>query len=381
MKIGILTLPFNNNYGGFLQAYALTTVLKRMGHDVWFIDLQRKIQRNVLKIHWDFIKGFIKRYILRKDNFYSIIPSKENRYNELNRIVTWQYTRPFVDKYLCPKISPVYSSKELKYLIDTIHFDVFISGSDQIWRPKFMSYFLKTTFFDFLDGRKEKRIVYAASFGVDEWEYPPELTKECAELTQKIDAVSVREKSGVALCKQFLGRDAQWVLDPTMLLDKEDYIALIENAQIKQSAGDLFCYLLDKTDEKQKATDRMAKQLSLTTFCMERRDNYTNLEDRIVEPVETWLRGFYDAKFVITDSFHGLVFSIIFNKPFFCFANEKRGNNRIVSLLDLFGLGNRMVTATTMDKAENYNIDWEFVNKQIKIWQAESNQYIEGNLT
>ncbi len=378
MKIGILTLPFNNNYGGFLQEYALMTVLKRMGHDVWFIDLQLNPQRSLWNTHSDFIKRFIKKYILKKDNIHFLIPSKERRYNELNRIIAWQHTRPFVDKYLCPKISPVYSSEELTYVIDKVHFDAFISGSDQIWRPRYMSYFLKTAYFDFLEGRKEKRITYAASFGVDEWEYSPELTKNCAELIKKIDAVSVREESGIALCKKYFGIDAQWVLDPTMLLEKEDYETLFENAQTQQSPGDLFCYILDNVAEKQELIDHTARQLSLTPFCIGRRDHYTNVEDKVTEPVEMWLRGFYDAKFVITDSFHGIVFSILFNKPFVVCTNKMRGNTRIDSLLKIFDIDGRLVTGS--DYNGLYNLDYSEINRIIAKERAKSITYLSNAL-
>ena len=106
MKIGIITYPFNNNYGGFLQAYALTSILKRMGSEVWFIDLQALPPKRV------FIKNIIKKYLLRRENIF-FSHRKEYEYIRLNKVVTWQHTQVFVDKYLCPKISPIYSSKDL----------------------------------------------------------------------------------------------------------------------------------------------------------------------------------------------------------------------------------------------------------------------------
>jgi hypothetical protein len=372
MKIGILTFPLNNNYGNLLQAYALMTVLKRMEHDVWFIDLHVCLQRSLVKTHLAFLKRIVKKYVLRR-KVISIIPSRDDRNIELENIITWQYTRPFVDRYLCPKISPVYSSEELTIIIDKFNFDAFIAGSDQIWRPKYMRNFLKTTYFDFLKDRKERRLSYAASFGTDEWEYTPKLTKECAELIKAFNSVSVREESGVRLCKKHFGVDAQWVLDPTMLLNKKDYINLIETAQIKQSSGDLFCYILDKSDEKQKIINTVSKQLALTPF-MGIKQHEDNVKNRILEPVETWLRGFYDAKFVITDSFHGMVFSIIFNKPFLCCINEKRGKARFESLAKQFGLEEQLVSLGndfSMEKISN-PITWTFVNEQIAIKQQDS---------
>jgi hypothetical protein len=343
-----------------------------MGHDVWFIDLQFRSQRSLLKTHLSFIKKGIKKYILRRKNIYSIISNTGIRHTELNHIITWQHTRPFVDKYLCPKISPVYSSDELIYLVDKLSFDVFIAGSDQIWRPKFMRKFLKTLYFDFLKDRKEKRISYAASFGTDDWEYSPELTKECAELIKEFDAVSVREESGIALCEKYFNVKSQWVLDPTMLLYKEDYINLIENAKTKQSTGNIFCYILDKTDKKQNIIDSVSKQSALTPFYMEKTDS--------VESVESWLQGFCDAKFVITDSFHGMVFSIIFNIPFLCFVNEWRGKARFISLAKQFGLANRLLFEKDLNKNGFSPINWLETNTILETKRDESLLFLKNNL-
>jgi hypothetical protein len=361
MKIGILTLPFNNNYGGFLQAYALKIILEKNEHDVWFIDLQNLPERG-LKY---FVKKIIKKYLFREKNIF-ILPSKELDYYRLYKIITWQNTQLFVDKYLCPKISPIYFSKDLSYLINFCKFDAFIAGSDQIWRPKYMSKFLKTAYFDFLKGRGEKRLIYAASFGTDECEYPRKLKQECAKLAKKIDAISVREVSGINLCIDYWGLDAVNVLDPTMLLDKEDYIKLIEKAGIEKSEGDLFCYILDPSEEKNTCIKKFLTHNTLKPFFMSLKKEESKIENRILEPVEKWLRGFYDAKFVITDSFHGLAFSIIFNKPFFCFANNERGNDRLVSLLKMFGVERKLVVS--IDKFKNYelnDINWDEINKTL----------------
>ncbi|MDR2409748.1 MAG: polysaccharide pyruvyl transferase family protein [Bacteroidales bacterium] len=381
MKIGILTLPFNNNYGGFLQEYALMTVLKRMGHDVWFIDLHRCPQRSVLKTHLSFIKRIIKRYLLRR-RVFTLVPSKYDRHIELEKIIAGLYTRPFVDKYLCPKISPVYSSEELMYIIKSIHFDVFVAGSDQIWRPQCMPFLLKTTYFDFLQERKEKKIIYAASFGTNEWEYTPQLTRECSLLAKQIHAISVREKSGIELCEKYLGVKAQWVLDPTMLLNRNDYVALIENACVKQSSGDMFCYILDKTNEKQEIINAVANQLALTPFYIDLKTDENDPEDKILEPVESWLRGFYDAKFVITDSFHGCVLSIIFNVPFLVYGNIKRGMSRFESLLTLCGLQNRLIPNNHSLKELLFTdiINWTDVNDKVIKYRQESIQFLLSHL-
>ena len=124
------------------------------------------------------------------------------------------------------------------------NYDAYVVGSDQCWRPRYNA-FLSSMFLDFVKGEKTKRIAYAASFGTDQWEFTQEMTSICVPLAQKFDFVSVREDSGLKLCKEHLGVNAVHVLDPTLLLTKEDYTHLIKAENEPQSKGTLFNYILD----------------------------------------------------------------------------------------------------------------------------------------
>jgi hypothetical protein len=368
MKIGILTVPFNNNYGGFLQEYGLMSALKKMGHDVWFIDLQYHFtDKNAFKQLARTVNGLVKRYVLKRDN--PVFANEKRLYS----VLEWQRTRPFVDKYLSPKLSPVYSSKELRYLISNMQFDAFICGSDQIWRPKYLSHFIKTMYFDFLEGRNEKRFSYAASFGTDKWEYSDKLATECKALIKKFGAVSVREDSGVVLCEKYFGVKAQHVLDPTLLLEQEDYVKLIIDADIEKSSGNLFCYILDKSAEKQDLIDKVAQKKNLTSF-------YLDIHSKIKQPVEVWLRAFYDVEFIVTDSFHGMVFAIIFNKPFLVIGNLERGIGRFTSLLNVLSLQKRLITDNfhDIDNIINQTIDYDIVNSVLEKEKSRSFDYLHS---
>jgi hypothetical protein len=275
----------------------------------------------------------------------------------------------------------------LKKLCKTYGFQAFIVGSDQIWRPKYAQNVPEAYFLGFTKNIKNiKRLSYAASFGTDEWEYNDKETLACRELVNMFDAVSVREESAVLLCKSKFGINAVHTLDPTMLLEKKDYINLIENAGTKESSGNLLVYYIDLSDDKVKAICKISEMLKLVPFKINipKEDiiSHTKIDIPIASPVEEWLRGFYDSRFVITDSFHGTVFSIIFNKPFIVYGNVDRGMSRFDSLLRMFGLEDRMINSfSELNNRKIFDpIDWVAVNNIIDKHRILSKEFIDSNL-
>ena len=334
MKIGILTLPLHTNYGGILQAYALQTVLERMGHEVVIFNHERKYRLPLWRLPLSYTKRIIKKYILgRKDTKIFAEQKLRDDYTKIS-----QHTQKFIDTYL-----HTYNVETFKKLKST-DFDAIVVGSDQVWRPKyFVSLFvdrIENAFLSFARKWNIKRISYAASFGTEDWEYTEEDTKHCGELLSLFDVITVREASAVRLCKDKLGVDALHVLDPTMLLTKEDYIKLFDAANTPSSSGNLLTYILDSTPEKTDVINKISKEKGLIPFCVNSNAKGPNVsvEERIQPPVEAWLRGFYDAEFVVTDSFHACVFSIIFGKPFVVIGNKDRGMPRFECLLKMLGL-------------------------------------------
>lgn len=222
-------------------------------------------------------------------------------------------------------------------------------GSDQIWRPIYIppawGEDKTVAFLGFAREWNVKRYTYGASFGVDTWDFPRAYEPDYAALAQTFNAVSVREDSGVTLCRDHLGVDAVHVLDPTMLLPKEHYVNLYKTASTPQSNGTLLAYILDANPQITTLVEHIAHQRGLKPFSVNRKEPQQchSPQDRIYPSVESWLRGFADAQFVVTDSFHGCVFSILFNKPFVTTSNINRGNARIESLLRMFGLENHLV--------------------------------------
>ena len=173
----------------------------------------------------------------------------------------------------------------------------------------------------------------------------------------------MRENSACGLCKEHFGVDVKHVIDPTMLLHVEDYIKLVESAEVPRSPGNMLSYVLDETEEKTVLIEKVANTKGLVPFRVNSKveDKYAQLSERIQPSVEQWLRGFYDAEFVITDSFHACVFSILYNKPFIAIGNSGRGLSRFTSLLSMFDLDDRILLNLTRDR-QYKDINWTKVN-------------------
>ena len=373
MRIGVLTLPLHNNFGGILQAYALQKVLKDFGHNVVLIDKSRYVSLGPwYKRYPIYIKRGINRFIFGKN----IIVKADVEQNRFLKTIA-KYTEPFIEKHIRRVYTKDFSN------IRERDFDVLIVGSDQVWRPQYFFSKIENAYLEFAKEWRIKRIAYAASFGTEEWEYTEEQTNNSAALLTKFNVVSVRESSAVQLCNDNFGVKAEQVLDPTMLLCKEDYIELFKDYNAAQSDGNLFCYILDEGEEKKSIIDCVAKEKGLKPFYVNSRyeDLDAPLEERIQQPVEKWLCAFYDAEFVITDSFHACVFSIIFNKPFIVYGNRERGLARFNSLLSIFGLEERIVsTKEEATKAISKPINWEKVNESHRQWKEKSMSFLVNNL-
>lgn len=354
MKIAILTQPLHNNYGGLLQAYALQKQLSDLGHDVLTVDFVSETKPRL----WG-IKGiasrFIKKFILNKPvERVLLINAKEKR-------AISQHTDRFKSENI-RTTQRVTELAEFSY-IKNYNFDAYVVGSDQVWRPEY-SPGMSAFFLDFLgDDSSIKRVAYAASFGLDHCgEFSPDELDKYGRLLQKFDAVGVREDSAVKLCKQYFGADACHVIDPTLLLDRDDYLHLVEQEKSNISNGNMMVYVLDRSPEKQSIVDYVAKAKGLMPYTvMPERDG-------IYPAVTQWLRGFMDAEYVVTDSFHGVVFSIIFNKPFLAIGNPGRGLARFTSLLNMFALEDRLISNINQlnDELLSQKIDFSVVNDILK---------------
>ncbi len=371
MKIGILTQPLATNYGGILQNYALQYTLKQFGHNPVTIDwnasnsIKEELWRNKQRLLYSLGVEGIEKPIY--------FPNKND-----SRAIS-KYTDYFINKYI-EKTEKITKEKGFKKVVDKLGCKALIVGSDQVWRPGYNG-FPKAMFLEFAQEMIVKRIAYAASFGSSKWEYTSQMTTICSMLAKKFDIITVREDSGVLLCKEYLGVEAQHVLDPTMLLNKDEYENLVYTEKEPQSLGDLFHYILDPSAEKNSLINEASNNQGLTPFTImpkcqaenrSRWDVKHRINDCVFPSVTSWLRGFMDAKMVIVDSFHGAVFSIIFNKPFWIIENSNRGNARFESLLGTFNLKDRLISLKDIPQIEwNAPVDWASVNRIRKEKQQE----------
>lgn len=348
MNIAILTQPLGANYGGILQNYALQQVMKTIGHDVITID--RHIYRSN-----SFIKDIAKLF------FQKILPSFDvGLLTDRQKQDISQLQQSFVNKYI-KRSKRICTQQAFDKFVRENSFDAYIVGSDQCWRPCYSPNILNY-FLDFVD-EKVKKIAYAASFGVDNWEFPNDLTLTIRELAKKIDYISVREKSGIRLCKQYLEIEASWVLDPTLLLGREGFLKFICPNRHKYVLN----YLLEESNDARNLVNTISRTIGISTI----RSNISSPIFRRREPisnhknisVEQWLDNIYNAAFVVTDSFHGAAFSILFNKPFVVRLNSVRGNTRLESLLTDFNLSDCIYRQNETIRIPKFN--WNEVNARL----------------
>ncbi|WP_417699406.1 polysaccharide pyruvyl transferase family protein [Pseudoalteromonas lipolytica] len=343
-KIAILTLTPSNNYGGLLQTIALYNYLEMQGHEVTLINKKFTINPRLKEILYSFLERLPFQNI--KNVRYGYLKSKALK-GELNKLVA-------------RKTQKVCTTNEFKEIIKREKYDVVIVGSDQVWRYKYIndgSY--ETYFLDFKRYHDIKKVAYAASFGGDSWDGPSE-TENVARMLEDFDLISVREEAGKKICSDLFNVNATHVLDPTLLLKEEKYKELFDINQ-EQEEDTLCCYILDNNKIKFDLIREIANEMSLSIVALNnlnKSGEYFTLKD--------WLSNFLNAKFIITDSFHGMVFSIIFKKQFIVIGNEKRGLARFQSLLNKLGLQERLISLSNIEKYQKIlksNIDYDDVNK------------------
>lgn len=356
-----------------MQSYALQTVLSRMGHDVTIISKSRKIKT----IGWKKIIIYPIR-IIRKYVFHKKITIRNNEKkikwynrNEDNRC---REIYSFLRKYL--HIDYINQFKDIR----KGRFDVIIVGSDQVWRPCYFEQQYKepisNAFLSFAKDWQLKRYSYAASFGVENWEYTENDTLMCAELLSLFDGISVREESGVSQCSRYFGIDAVKLIDPTLLLCQEDYLTLLPQNNVV-SKGNLLVYLLDETQSALSLVDKIVREENLVPF--NTNVAWTDCKgNAITKPsVQTWLSGYRDADFVITDSYHACIFSILFNKPFVVVGNKQRGISRLSSLLSDFGLEHHLLCSVEEYCAGSYSLDKIEVESRLVSLRKKAMEFLE----
>lgn len=328
MKVGIFTLPFHSNYGGILQAWALQETLKKMGHDPVVF------RQPGFHVAWAFQPIAIARRALLRFRGSSV-PLLARVHDERLEHNIVRFCRERIMQ------SPLLANDaERVAFVRKESLEAVVAGSDQIWRPGVTnpSYFLA-----FLEGVPDvRRIAYAASFGCDRPDFGTE-EHRYAELLTKFDAISVREDDAVSLCKKVADVVPEHTVDPTLLLSRTDYETIATPKRDSRPVG----YFLAGAKHFQALMDRLPHRFSADmNILATASDEVDALIPAPMPSVEAWLGTIASASCVLTDSFHGTVFAILFRKPFVSLDNGS-GVGRIRSLLHLLGIDCRLVVGSS----------------------------------
>ena len=343
-KIGILTFFDVNNFGADLQAFALSHFLNKQGHDSEIIRYYFYKNKNHVRTKNskpDFKLPFSKRALEFLYPFYIKFKSYSFKSATKKRRALF---KDFVLNHIR------FSKEEYKTYEDLIQakldYEIIIVGSDQVWNPN-LNTSLKPYLLNFESRKSVKKISYAASFGVN---YLPEDHKLFyRKFLNEFKAISCREESGVEIVKKLklpLINPTQ-VLDPTLLLSKKEWSNLSSN-RFNFEQPYLLIYVISESEYIYSVADYISKKLKLNIIQITK-DNYPqnrnpkirNLID--VGPLE-FIELFKRANFILTSSFHGTCFSVIFNTPFFVILNPNKDNNsRQINFLESVSLENKLL--------------------------------------
>lgn len=417
MKVAIFTLPLVNNYGGILQAYALQRALESYGFEAPVVNL--KIRQRGL-----FSRDYLK-FLLAK-----LIYFKKYKNAEFSTLRYYADTQRFIAQNI-ETTREIYSPAALKRLFEQEKFGACVLGSDQVFNPPYFDAFENDFSLGFAPHDCIK-IAYAASFGGESFKGARDLELHKANLA-KFKAISVRERGATALCESVFGiSGAAFVLDPTLLAGREVFEKFIlpaangvkvgaaelaqsdagraeadgvqnvaktdgaaqnlngvaadiadtafsaqdagENAVRATNAGQkgqIFAYILDRNERKSEILKSVSEREGLGVREVNDKANRVSIEE--------WLSLIASAQLVITDSFHGCAFSILFNKPFFAFINENRGSSRFYSLFESFELQDRVIKSAS-DVALSKQVDWARVNEILSRRREASREFLISNL-
>lgn len=379
-KVAVITFfQSKDNYGQLLQCYALQQALRELGGLPYVI----RYGFHYYYIHW-----------FRWQSFFTY-SGLSNVLKELKRCCQEQWKPEYYKRrfglFRREHISfswRCYNSLE-ELQSHPPRADIYITGSDQVWAQLINHRDNRSFFLDF-GAQKVKRIAYAPSFAMNS--YPVNLCKDLKSLLANIDAISVRERTGIKICKK-VGVDAKLVSDPTLLLTPINYERITENNTMKRKY--CFAYHVNITTPKELYWDvfnKFNKERHLETYA-----TYANPQKGInmkflyganyVYPtIQQWLGWVRNAEYVLTSSFHGVVFSILFHVPFIaCLLKDSMfaGNDRIITLLEALGLERYIVYQREdikMDILLSDIPDWNDIDAKIELLRKDSLSFLKQNI-
>lgn len=347
-KTGILNLQHTNNFGACLVAYALQTAIERCGSKAQVINYRPEKKARPFS-------GAFRRERAAGRNFEKF----RRRFLNLTRV--------------CRNMDDL---SELNASLDS-----FVVGSDQVWRFRYVYRFLQEYLLAFAAPSKTL-FSYAASFGTDFWEGNDQATEIMREELLRFNRVSVRKESGIAICREAFGSEAVRVLDPTLLLSAADYAPIIKESQLKLPGRYVAKMILDETPEAAAEVERLAKEKGWEVVDIYgSRKKIGGKEAMLCRPVGDWLKLLQNADYVVTDSFHCVCFSLIFEKQFICVVNPERGISRLDSLLGIFGLRDRLIDSLKGFRPDGRETDYRQIERLLQVERKKAYRYLSDCLS
>lgn len=383
-KVGIVSCYFKHNYGSMLQAYATQKVFDNMEIPNETINIDENIDfANGKKKYYmsqitniPFIKsklGMVKLKLDKKinKNLGNNIQIRDNKYKEFEK--NFKLTKPYK------------TYKELSE--QCVNYSNVIVGSDQLWLPVNVvaDYYTLNWVPDNVN-----KVSYATSFGVST--VPDKYKNDYKKFLNRINCLSTREEAGVKLVEQLSDNKATLVCDPTLLLNKEEWMDIQKEEPIIKEKY-ILCYFLGKNIEHRKFAERLKEKTGCKIVSLNHADEYVKYSDKFCDyapydigPAE-WINLIRNAEYVCTDSFHGTVFSLINNTKFFTFErysnkNSKVStNSRIYSLLGIVDLKERILSGTeNVDDVIKMQINFDNVNEKLDKFRESSKRFLKNSI-
>lgn len=384
-KVAIVSCYFKNNYGSMLQAYATQKVLD-----------DNNIPNETINIKCleDFNKGKKKYYFTQITNFNFIKTKfgmvKLKLYSKINAKLKNKFRirnkkfEEFKENFNLTRTFQTYD--DLSLYTEKNYSDVIV-GSDQLWLPvNVVADYYTLNWVP----TKVNKISCATSFGISE--IPDKYRNTYKLFLERINHISVREKNGVDLVKKLINKKVKLLCDPTLLLNKEQWNE-VDNAEPIEKDKYIFCYFLGKNIEHRKFVERLKEKTGYKIISINHCDEYVKYSDEFADEVpynvgpSEFINYIKNAEYVCTDSFHGTVFSLIYNKEFFTFErfnkNSKMStNSRIYSLLSIVGLENRLISGLEeVEEVIDRKIDYDKVNDELIEFRNDSLKWLLDSIT
>lgn len=390
--VSVVCIYYNHNYGSVLQSLALNLYLEKQGYRVQIVPFRdcpgKKEKLRVLlglKLPKLFDAGIVKRKLQERKNA-RVYAEEDNIYMNGRELRNKTYER-FIKAHFEVPEHDLERSQLPEFVKDS---DAVIVGSDQLWTPHDILIGYHTLSFV---PDSVRRISYATSFGVSELPNAY-LRRKATAFLKKMDVISVREQQGKKIIDDLhIGKEVHVVADPTMLLSRQDWDELLPKKRIVQEKY-IFCYFLGNNPEHRALAQEFRKKTGLKILALQHMDEYIQSDRDFadealydIDPVQ-YAALIRDAEYVLTDSFHGSVFSILYQKKFFVMNRHRdtevrSTNSRIETLCSTLGLSDRRILSfdnPDIDALIDKDIHYDDVFTKLRRLKAASEQFLKQAL-